>query len=141
MTRSVFRGQAGTEAAAGAGITLAPDLTLPSRLDGANTTETAVIDPSGALTTALSLTGKHAVYILALRGLPTGEAATIKLTIDGIVIINDPATPSNANKALYGAPAGGIALAPFIVETSLLLEIETVTDTSVNVDWAARKIT
>ncbi len=121
--------------------TLAPDLTLPSRLtsgSGAGA-ETVTIDPSGSLTTALSLTGKYAIYYLNFTGLPTTESVTIKLTVDGVIIHNSPFTPSFSGLSLY-AIATNDGLPGFKCNSSLLLEVQTVADNSVTLNFLTRAI-
>lgn len=120
---------------------LAPDLNFPSRLVNGRTYFSKTINPSGGLTEALSLTGKHFVSFLRFTGL-TSESITVKLTSDGVVIWNDTFTVAGSILQLLGATesaVGGVA-GQVGCETSLLLEIQTASDTSVSFTWLARPI-
>ena len=118
---------------------LAPDLTHPSGLSVSTSPfiRIAGINAVGVLTTALSLTGKHSIGLLSLTGL-TAETVTVKLTVDDVVIWNDTFTSLTA-LVLFG----GSSIAPttpFICNNSMLLELQTLTDTSVTLDYIARPI-
>ncbi len=120
---------------------LAPDLTWPSDKVGAtqNIKSITGINAVGALTTALSLTGKFYINYLNFNGL-TAETITIKLTIDGVVLWNDTYT-SSASELLFGTLNNGVAVAESIrCNTSFLLEIQTLTDANVTLDYLARPI-
>ena len=125
-------------------IRLAPDLSLPSDLSSPAPYESITFDPSGSLTEALGLSGKHAIYGLTLIGLPTIEIVTVKLTVDGEVIWNDVGfTPVDDELSLWGrvsSAATDITIAPFGCNSSLSLEVETVADTSVILHFIARPI-
>lgn len=132
----------------GAGFKLAPDLNYISNNDSPSITyKTINVDPSGSLTTALSLSGKYAISGLVLT-LIANEDITVKLTIDGVVIINETiAFDGGANGiSVLGEVASASPSSPrgagiiTVCEESLLLELETVTDTSVNVTYIARPI-
>ena len=119
---------------------LAPDLDLPSRLtESSNGQETVNVDPSGVLTTVLSLSGKFAIYYMQFQGLPTTENVVIKVTVDGTVIHNDTYTPAVATLRLY-ANASAVGLPGFACGSTLLVEVQTITDTSVDFFWVARAI-
>lgn len=125
------------------GIRLAPDLTFPSSLSSSAPKAFVTIDPSGALTTILSLTGKYAIDLLGFSGLPTIEIVTIKMTVDGVVIWNDTFTPTVATINIFSADNGTtsqLGYAPFICDSSLLIEVETVADTAVSLGYYVRKI-
>lgn len=123
-------------------IRLAPDLTYPSSLFTTAPYEQVIIDPStGGLVTALSLTGKQAVDLLTFEGLPTTENVVIKLTIDSIVIWNDTFTPTAATLSLFGdTNILDFTFSPFTCDTSFLLEVQTITDTAVTLNYHARPI-
>ena len=121
---------------------LAPDLTYPSsRLTASSTWQRiAAINASAGLTTALSLTGKYAVTYLLFRSL-SSESVTVKLTIDGVVIWNDTFTTATT-MALFGNNSSTGAGSEEVLQcnSSLLLEIQTATDTSIDLDYLARPI-
>jgi len=121
---------------------LAPDLTYPSSPTTGSVTYQVItgINGTGGLTTALSLTGKYAVMFLEFLSV-VAENVTIKLTIDGVVIWNENFT-SSSSIALFGNNSGANAGPNEILqcETSLLLEIQTTTDTSVQLNYLARPI-
>jgi len=124
---------------------LAPDLTYP--LDKASPTNVHTnitgIDATGGLTTALSLTGKFVISRLHITGTTT-ENITIKLTIDGIVIWNTTVAIFTSGISLLGG-AGSSAASPNIdfpvqIDSSLLLEVQTITDTDITLGYLARPI-
>lgn len=119
---------------------LAPDLSFPSGSLSGAAFYRVILDPSGGLTTALSLTGKFSVSFLEFANL-TAEAITIQLTIDGTVIWNDTFTTSS-KVILLGAREGSGGGTPQEIQcnSSLLLEIQTATDTSVVLSYLARPI-
>lgn len=122
-------------------IRLAIDTDFPS----AGLTQGAVhkqvnIDPSGALTEVFALSGKFAVSLLYITGLPTAEISTVKLTVDGEDKWNDTGiTRTSANAFLWGS-SSLFPAAPFIVLSSLSLKIETVADSSVDTFFHAHPI-
>lgn len=126
------------------GVELAPDLTFPS---GGLSTKTISIDPSGGLTTALSLTGKYAITGLLFRSL-ADEEYTVKCTIDGVVVWNNTFNSGTDYIGLLGDNfIGGTVRSEFatidstiICNASFLLEIESATDTDVKLDYRARPI-
>ena len=130
---------------AGGGLPqLAPDLNFISN----NVASTVVyqnllINPAGALTTALSLTGKFAIAALAFSSV-LAENVTIVLTIDDVVIINDNFTSGisvSLLNATNGTPSGDSNdVGAILCNSSLLLQIQTATDTSVVLNYIARPI-
>ncbi len=125
----------------GAGVELAPDLTYPSSTVTNAGYIRVALNPSVGLITALSLTGKYSITLLRFAQLTT-EAVTIKLTVDGVVIWNDPASlPSGTVLRLLGASNGADEVPETIqCNNSLLLEIQTATDAAVNLEYLARPI-
>ena len=121
---------------------LAPDLTYPSSL-GVNRGYVWVtgIDASAGLTTALSLTGKFAIDLLQFVGL-TNESITVKLTVDGVIIWNDTYVTGATTLRLFGLNESGGEDTPSTMQCneSLLLEIQTTTDTSIDLYYVARPI-
>ena len=66
---------------------------------------------------------------------------TVKLTVDGVVIWNDSFTGTSSSQYLLGNIAAGQAVSETIqCNTSFLLEIQTATDTDINLDYMARLI-
>jgi len=128
----------------GGGLTrLAPDLTWPSSKQSATVTYERItgINAQGSLTTALLLTGKFSISYLFISGW-TAEAVTIKLTIDGEVIWNDSFSATLTSENLLGQLSSA-GLGPQEViscDSSLLLEIQTATDTSITLDHTTRPI-
>jgi hypothetical protein len=123
---------------------LAEDLTFPSSLSNNNGYTTIALNPQGSLTTALSLTGKYAISALRFDNM-TAETVTVKLTVDGDVVWNDTFSLGGTSLRLLGF-TGVDATAkneiPFSVfcGASLLLELETLTDTVVTFYYSARPI-
>ena len=125
----------------GVNVTLAPDLSWPSRATSAGIEVITGLNMQGSLQTALSLTGKHALSFLYLTNL-TAETCTIKLTIDGVVIWNSTFTTGTTLPLLgniNGYTAGNNDLI-VQVNNSLLLEIQTASDTSIDLAFIARPI-
>lgn len=121
---------------------LAPDLTFPSTVNSSSIPYATVtgINAVGSLTTALSITGKWAIGLLAFANVAL-EAITIKLTVDGVVIWNSSFTPSNTTIPLIGGNGVGFSGDISIrCESSLLLEIQTTADTSVDLRYTVRPI-
>lgn len=126
--------------------TLAPDLTWPNSKLISNTgyKQIAGIDATAGLTTALSLTGKFLISGLLFDDM-ISEAYTVKMTVDGVVIWNDSiASVTSTALVLYGAASNSFTNSTnepgFICNTSLLLEIQSTTDTSVTLQYIARPI-
>ena len=117
---------------------LAPDLTFPASVTGGRSTRfISGINAFNALTTAVSFSGKHLVSYLVFTGL-TAETVTIKLTIDGVVIWNSTFTsPTTLQLLGDGNPS---YTEPFESKESFLLEIQTTSDTNVNLEYLARPI-
>ena len=131
----------------GGGFKLAPDLSyISNNRTSAEGYQEVIIDPSAGLTTAISLTGKFAVSSMGVSN-TTAESFTIKLTIDSVVIINDTFTASSSGisilNAVNGTAQSSVAyngIGAIVCESSLLLEVQSTTDTSVNVNFVARPI-
>ena len=118
---------------------LAPDLTFPSTRSTTTAYATVTVNPVGALTTLLSLTGKFYIGLLQLNNL-TAETVTLKLTVDGVVIWNDTYT-SPISSALLGGNGDTSSNNDAIqCNSSFLLEMQTLTDTSVTLRYLARPI-
>lgn len=124
----------------GSGFKLAPDLLFPSRLVPGVGYSHVNLNPAGSLTTALSLTGKWLVQGLYFAQL-TSELITVKLTIDGVVIWDNTftsgATTLHLNSRVNSSAPNGTDV---VCESSFLLQIQTATDTSVDLYYAARPI-
>ena len=123
---------------------LAPDLTYPGdrvNLNIRTYKRIAGIDATSGLTTALSLSGKFAISLLRFSSTSV-ELMTVKLTVDGVVIWNDSFTSSaSSGPYLLGNVAAGQAVSETMqCNTSFLLEIQTATDTSINLYYMARPI-
>lgn len=123
----------------GNGFKLAPDLTFPGDIAGSGSFKRLVFDPSGALTTALSLTGKFVIDTLYFSGL-TAETITVKLTVDGVVIWNDTFTTTTTLALLSNISTVSGSSISITCGSSFLLELQTATDTSVTLDYLARPI-
>ena len=128
-----------------AGVNLAPDLTFPSSINAeAGVVSATGIDASSGLTEILSVTGKFIVDYMYLSAL-TAENLTVKLTVDGVVVWNSTFT-SGTELALLGGH-NGISLghgpsssASILCNSSLVLEVQTATDTSISFSYLARPI-
>lgn len=121
---------------------LAADANQPT--NGYSTASTVSgIDASAGLTTALSLSGKYAIRLLQFEDL-TNEACTIKLTIDGDVLFDRTSTFGAACTIIGKTQPDGVghfqAEEAYACNSSLLLEIETATDTSISLRYIVRKI-
>jgi hypothetical protein len=134
-----------TASGGGNGAALAPDLTFPSSLlDAGGFVRVSGINPTAGLTTALSLTGKFVVDFLKF-GTLLSESITIKLTVDGIVVWNDTFSITSSEVFLLGSSgstdgAGVRNSTSISCNSSLLLEIQTTTDTDVNFEYLARPV-
>ncbi|MCP4089908.1 MAG: hypothetical protein GY746_08950 [Gammaproteobacteria bacterium] len=125
----------------GNSLRFGPDLSWPSSVGSTGVKTVAALDMSGSLQTALELTGSYAISFLNLRNL-TAEVCTIKLTVDGVVIWNSTFTTGTA-LPLLGSTAGeanGNNDMVMQCDTSFLLEIQTASDTSIDLDYIARPI-
>ena len=127
---------------------LTPDLLFFDRQGGSNIIySTATIDASGGLTTALSLTGKYMLNSVGFVNL-TNETVTVKLTIDGVIIINNTFTVSGTSISVINTYNGVSAtttlsqmgFTPVGCDSSFLLEIQTATDTSILLQYNVRPI-
>lgn len=121
---------------------LAPDLTYPSTLSNSSGfVSVSGIDGSSGLTTALSLSGKFAIDLLWFSGLAL-ESMTFKLTVDGVVIWNSSFTLLVSSLSLFGAftSSNNSTTSSMQCKNSLLLEIQTTSDTSVTLRYVARPI-
>ena len=129
------------EVGGGALVELAPDLTLPSSLvvTGNPFSRTAIVDPTGALTTILSLPGRRSLEYLQV-GSFTAETVTVKLTIDGVVIMNDTFSITVTSLVLIGGATAAGGSTAYLSKSSILLEVETATDTAISADFIARPI-
>lgn len=118
---------------------LAPELTYPSEKPTSSTFKTiSGINAQGALTTALSASGRF-IFSLAVFSAMTNEAVTVKLTVDDVVIWDNSFSVTGSNLALI-CEVGDTAEYGFLVARNLLLEIETLTDTSINLTYRLRPI-
>ena len=129
----------------GALPSLTPDLTYPGdrvNLNIRTYKRIAGINASLGLTTALSLSGKFAISLLRFENI-LEELMTVKLTVDGVVIWNDSfdSIGSISSQYLLGNASAGEGVSETIqCNTSFLLEIQTATDTDINLDYMARPI-
>ena len=117
---------------------LAPDLTWPTDVTPASGYKSLLLTLTPATyNTALSLTGKFSIGLISFTQL-LNEQVDIRLTVDGVVIWDGGQTIGTTTFVLLGT-AG--AFRQFIsCNTSLLLEIQTVTDTSCTLFHDARPI-
>jgi len=121
---------------------LAPDLTFPSSLfSNTGYSKISGINAVGSLTTALSLTGKFAIDLLQFENI-TPETMTVKLTVDSVVIWNDSFSASSLIR-LIGSRTGAsndVPATSISCDTSLLLELQTTADASVDLTYLVRPI-
>ncbi|MGJ8682178.1 hypothetical protein [Paraglaciecola sp.] len=117
---------------------LAPHLTYPEDkwLTGSTRLAKRNVNAFGSVTNILSLTGRHKISYLEIENLNGG--VEIKLTVDGIIIWNGQLSESGTRHNLFG----GNNQPPefFIVEDSLLLDVQTNTDPDFNLYYLARPI-
>lgn len=128
---------------------LAPDLNRIANQAAPNLSylQIAGIDASGGLTTALSLTGKW-LLTAAVFGLTSAELMTVRLTVDGVVIWRNSFTSLSAtgisllggNSNISGI-SGTINDAYIYCDETMLIEIETTSDTDIRFQYNARPIT
>jgi len=136
-----------TSGGGGAGFKLAPDLNYISNNISSNQPFQRVtnIDGSSGFVTALSLAGKFAVPMLRF-GDTLAESMSVRLTIDGTIIINDTFTATTNGITVVGGDTGAFGSVDFyegitpVCNSSLLLEIQTTTDTDVTLQYIARPI-
>ena len=125
---------------------LAPDLNFfTSTIANNGNQQRLTLDPSGGLTTALSITGKFAIVALGFTNL-TAETITVEMTIDGVVIHNETFT-SETSLSILNAFGGAVAPAsipvrtgPIVCDSSFLLRIQTATDTNVTLNYMVKPI-
>jgi hypothetical protein len=127
----------------GALVKLAPDLTYPADKVGAtnNYKNNTVSVTAGVSSTTLTLTGKYAVNRLWYSAL-ISETNTYYMEVDGVIIFNDVGA-AGTSFSLYGfegSSANSFSSLPFEVNEELILKITTVSDTSVDINYDARKI-
>lgn len=131
----------------GSGFKLSPDLNYISNNISSSqpVREVTAINGSAGFVTALSLTGKFAVPYLRF-GNTVAESMSVRLTIDGTIIINDTFTSTTSGISILGGDSGTFGSIDFyegitpVCAQSLLLEIQTTTDTSVDLNYIARPI-
>lgn len=125
----------------GGGVQLAPDLNFITDKPGNQTTkEITGIDGSSGFATALSLTGKYAIYVLGFGDL-INENVTVRMTVDGVIVYNSTGLAASNDMMLFGQIGGGNNQNDsFVFETSLLLEIQTTTDNNCSLRYSARPI-
>lgn len=106
--------------------------------------EVTGIDPSSGPVTALSLTGKFNIQYLNLLAIGSGETLTIKITIDGVVRIDDTFTTNGtAATPIIGGlnnDTTNTIQEKYACNSTFLLELTTSTDTSVTLRFSARPI-
>lgn len=124
----------------GGAVRLGADLTWPSASDASGGVQSVTFDPSGGLTTALSLTGKFATTWLELFDLTNSETYTVKLTVDSVVIWNDTFAHSSGALFLLGYALNNYPDVPIQCNSSLLLEVQSTVDTSVGLRYKTRPI-
>ena len=127
---------------------LVADLTYPSTHQASgNFINITGIDASAGLTTVLSLTGKYVISFLRFTGM-ISESNRVKLTIDDVVIWDDTyvmaAGGTTPGETLLGmlnnnTSVDGISES-FECNRSFLLELDTLTDTNVSLQYLARPI-
>ena len=103
-------------------------------------------DPSAGLVTALSLTGQYMINSVGVWNLAQ-ENVTLKLTIDGTVIINNTFLAVSQSISVINSRAGRadnsvtqVGFAPIQCDSTFLLEIQTTADASVNLEYNVRPI-
>ena len=117
---------------------LAPDLTWPTDVSPASGYKSLLLTLTPATyNTALSLTGKFSVGVINFTSL-ISEQVDIRLTVDGVVIWNGGQVIPGTVFALLGAAASSRQY--ISCNSSLLLEIQTATDTTCNLNHDARPI-
>ena len=119
---------------------LAPDLTWPTDVSAnAGYKKLALTLTPATYNTALSLTGKFSVGVINFDGL-LNEQVDIRLTVDGVVVWNGGQVITSNIFDLLG-DTGTISYRQYIsCNSSLLLEIQTATDTACNLIHDARPI-
>lgn len=125
----------------GAGFKLAENLTWPSESQEFGGARTLTFNPSGGLTTALSLTGKWAISFLELFNITNAETYTVKLTVDSVVVWNDTFASVGTSAFLTGSSDNDYNDVVFECGSSMLLEVQSTVDTSVQLRYKVRPIT
>ena len=121
----------------------AADLTAPSTWTSATGSSVQItgLDPSSGLTTAISIPAKKGVMNSITLNSMVSEDYTIKLTIDGVVKWNDVWAVGNSTVALIGGTSVGVlGYDPCPFDNSFLLEIQSTSDTAINVTYQFREI-
>ena len=122
---------------------LGPDLDFPKdKADGSIYVSVGGIDATGGLTTVLSLTGRFLVLNLVLNDIIASNIATIKLTVDGVVVWNvDPLTNS-ATEPYIGRPifSPDAVMEPVGCESSFLFQVQMDSDTDISVLYVVRPL-
>lgn len=123
---------------------LGPDLDFPKdKVNGDNIyLSVGGIDATGGLTTILSLTGRFLVLNLVLNDILASNIATVKLTVDGVVVWNvDPLTNSTTEayigRAIFNADA---TFEPVGCESSFLFQVQMDSDTDISVLYLVRPL-
>ena len=126
----------------GPGTRLAVDLDFMETRAGTSVSySSALVDASAGLTTLFSLTGKFYISWLGIGAVLANDMDHVKLTIDGVVIVDDDGMTVNATTIYcWGALDQDNGESDFMCNESLLFECETNTDTSVNASIGARAI-
>ncbi|MCP4395676.1 MAG: hypothetical protein GY804_15620 [Alphaproteobacteria bacterium] len=126
----------------GSTLKLKENLTYPSTITG--DIQTVVVSNTNlGLTTALSLVGKFSISLLNVLGITQTDTLTVKLTVDGDVIWNDDSTVQSTNRALWTGNETDNHLqarSPFGCDETLLLEVQTSTDSSVSLEYILEPI-
>lgn len=116
------------------------DLTYPEDKTNGTTLTEVIIDPSGGLTTAISLTGKFAIPYIKLSSLSINDLSTVKLTVDGVIDWNTSITTNSATEIYIGLVSSTSTDITVMCKKTFLFEIQTATDTAVTVSFIARPI-
>jgi hypothetical protein len=102
----------------------------------------AITVVAGVDSTLLTLTGKFSISYLDIFNL-VSEAVTIKLTVDGVIIWNSVPT-NGTTQHLFGAEVNSTGTQQITenmqCNESLLLEINTTSDTSVGLTYLVRPL-
>lgn len=116
------------------------DLSWPSIANASSGFPSVTVDPSGGLTTILSLSGKFAISYAELFSLTNAENYTVKLTVDGQVIWNETFAAVGTNAYLIGTQNNTYQDVPTSCEATWLLEVQSTVDTSVGLRYKVRPI-
>ena len=121
---------------------LAPDLTFPTDINSSLGYKSLTLTLTPATyNTLLSLTGKFEVRLLQVESL-VNETVDVRLTIDGVVVWDSAVVSGASIFRLLGAANSTTDSnrQSITCNSSLLLELRTVTDTNVNLRYDARPI-